>query len=182
MENTAATSEDLRFPLGRFAKPETVTEEMRAGYIETIRRLPRALAAAVENLSDEQLDTPYRPGGWTVRQTVHHVADSHLNSLCRFKLALTEENPTIRPYAEDRWAELADSRLPIATSLQIIEGVHARWAALLDAMTDDDFARTLVHPESGAWTLDKMLALYDWHSRHHTAHINTLRERSGWQR
>jgi uncharacterized damage-inducible protein DinB len=182
MENTtvAAASKDLLYPIGVFDKNIEVTPELRAEFIQTIRDLPKKIAEAVEGLSDEQLDTPYRPEGWTLRQTVHHVADSHINSLCRFKLAMTEENPTIRPYFEARWAELADSRLPIKISLNIIEGIHARWVVLLESFTNEDFQKTLVHPESGEWTVEKFLALYAWHSRHHTAHITKLRERNGW--
>jgi uncharacterized damage-inducible protein DinB len=175
-----AAENDLRFPIGKFDAPVEITPEMRRRFVETIRDLPQKLAQSIENLTDEQLDTPYRPEGWTVRQTVHHVADSHLNSYCRFKLALTEDVPTIRPYWEDRWAELADSRLPIDVSTKIIEGVHARWTYLLEAMPDEDFQRKLIHPESGEWTLERMLALYDWHSRHHTAHITNLRARNNW--
>src|SRR5215204_4481607 len=182
MENTtvAAAIEDLRYPVGAFEKPLEVSPEMRAEFIQTIKDLPKKLAESVKGLSDEQLDTPYRPGGWTVRQTVHHVADSHINSLCRFKLALTEENPTIRPYFEDRWAELADSRLPVDVSLRIVEGIHARWVVLLESLTDDDYKKPLVHPDSGEWTVEQFLALYEWHSRHHTAHITHLRERNNW--
>lgn len=147
----------------------------------TITELPETLAQAVEDLSDDQLDTPYRPGGWTVRQTVHHVADSHANSLIRFKLALTEdEPPTIRPYYEDRWAELGDNKLPIGVSLNMLESIHTRWVALLDSMSEDDFGKTFIHPETGPWTLEGALALYAWHSKHHTAHITHLRERNGW--
>jgi uncharacterized damage-inducible protein DinB len=173
-------SEDLRYPIGKFDSNIKVTPETRKNFIQTIEDLPKKIRDAVKNLSDEKLDTPYRPEGWTVRQLVHHVADSHLNSICRFKLALTEEVPTIRPYYEDRWANLADAQLPIEDSLKIIEGVHSRWAALLNSMSDEDFQRKLNHPESGEWTLEKFLALYDWHSKHHTAHITSLRERNGW--
>ena len=182
MENTtvAAASEDLRYPIGEFDKNIEITPGKRAEFIQIIKDLPKKIAEAIEGLSDEQLDTPYRPEGWTLRQTVHHVADSHINSICRFKLAMTEENPTIRPYFEDRWAELADSRLPVEVSLQIIEGVHRRWAILLESMTDADFLKTLVHPDSGEWTIEQFLAMYVWHSRHHTAHITRLRERNGW--
>lgn len=172
--------EDLSYPIGKFDASVEVSPELRREFIRHIAELPEKIAAAIEGLSDEQLDTPYRPEGWTVRQTVHHVADSHINSLCRFKLALTEDNPTIRPYYEDRWANLADSRMPVDVSLKIIEGVHARLVELLDSMTDEDFRKTLQHPESGDWTLEKFLALYAWHSRHHTAHITRLRERNGW--
>ena len=178
--STEAIVEDLRYPIGKFDK-STVGLNQRAELIQTITDLPAKISEAVEGLTDAQLDTPYRPGGWTVRQTIHHVADSHINSLCRFKLALTEdESPTIRPYYEERWAELADSKLPIAVSLSIIDGVHQRWAAILSAMTQQDFHRTFNHPETGEWTLDDALAMYAWHSRHHTAHITRLREREGW--
>ncbi len=173
-------SEDLRFPIGQFDKNIEVTPELRNGFIQTIADLPEKLKSATSDLSDEQLDTPYRPEGWTVRQTVHHVADSHLNSFIRFKLALTEDAPTIRPYYEDRWAELADSKMPIDVSMKIIEGIHLRWANLLNSMSDEDFKKLLIHPESGEWTLEKMLGLYDWHSKHHTAHIMKLRERQNW--
>jgi len=173
-------SEDLRYPIGNFDKNIELTFEIRQQLIETIAELPKKIKSATSNLSDEELDTPYRPEGWTVRQTVHHVADSHLNSFMRFKLALTEELPTIRPYFEDRWAELADSRMPIDVSIKIIEGIHARWTNLLQSMSEEDFNKQLNHPDSGVWTLEKMLALYGWHSRHHTAHINNLRERNNW--
>lgn len=173
-------SEDLRFPIGKFDSNIEVTDELRQKYIQTISDLYENLYEAVKNLWDTQLDTPYRPEGWTVRQVVHHIADSHLNSYCRFKLALTEDVPTIRPYYEDRWAELEDSKMPIDVSMKIIEGVHSRWTSLLNSMSDDDFKRKLNHPESGEWTLDKFLGLYDWHSRHHLAHITTLAERENW--
>lgn len=173
-----AQEQDLRFPIGKF---DPANNASRADHIKTIAELPALLAAAVAGLSDEQLDTPYRPDGWTLRQTVHHVADSHINSLCRFKLALTEDEvPTIMPYYEDRWAELADSKMPVDVSLGIVDGVHRRWAALLESMTDTDFQREFIHPETGNWTLEKVLALYAWHSRHHTAHITSTRERNGW--
>ena len=172
---------DLRYPIGEFDRNYDVSTAARADRINTIAELPRAVAAAVSGLSDAQLDTEYRPGGWTVRQTVHHIADSHSNSLTRFKLALTEDTPpTIRPYYEDRWAELADSKLPIDVSLKMIEGIHIRWSALLNSMSDDQFEREFVHPETGNWPLEGALALYAWHSQHHTAHITRLREREGW--
>jgi uncharacterized damage-inducible protein DinB len=172
-------SEDLRFPVGKFDR-SVASPDRRAENIQTITELPKRIAEAVEGLTEGQLEKPYRPGGWTVRQTVHHIADSHMNSLCRFKLALTEDGPAIRPYFEDRWAELADSRLPVEVSLSLINALHARWSALLNAMSDADFARTLQHPESGEWTIEEMLALYAWHSLHHTAHITRLRERNDW--
>ena len=127
-----------------------------------------------------KLDTEYRPGGWTIRQTAHHVPDSHANALIRFKLALTEDSPTIRPYYEDRWALLGDTKLPVDVSLRLTEAVHERWVALLESMSDDDYRRTLIHPESGEWTLEEFLAMYAWHSRHHTTHITSLRDRMGW--
>ena len=177
---TPEISEDLRFPVGKFDKL-TIGVERRAEFIRTIKDLPENIKTAISDLNESQLDTPYRPGGWTVRQTVHHVADSHINSYVRFKLALTEdEPPTIVPYYEDRWAELDDSRLPIDVSLPLIDSVHKRWATILDSMTDADFQKVFRHPETGDWTLDGALALYAWHSRHHTAHITRLREREGW--
>jgi hypothetical protein len=173
-------TEDLRYPIGEFNKNVVATPALRAEYIKTILALHDNLAGAVSGLNERQLDTPYRPDGWTIRQTIHHVADSHLNSFIRFKLALTENAPTIRPYFEDRWAELADSKMPIDVSMKIIQGIHLRWATLLMAMTEEDFKRELIHPESGVWTLEKTLALYDWHGRHHTAHITNLRARNNW--
>ncbi len=169
---------DPRYPIGKF-DPQNYAD--RAENIKTIAALPSALRSAVAGLNDEQLDTPYREGGWTLRQTVHHVADSHINSLCRFKLALTEdEPPTITPYYEDRWAELADSRMPVDVSLAIIDGVHRRWAALLESMSDEDYQREFIHPETGRWKLEGVLGLYAWHSLHHTAHITSTRERNDW--
>ncbi len=176
--STAVSEVDLRFPIGKF---DIAAFGSREENIETLAMLPANLRAAVQGLTDEQLDTPYRPEGWTLRQTVHHIADSHINTLCRFKLALTEDQPpTIRPYYEDRWAELADSRLPVSVSLGIIDGVHARLVEVLRNMPDGDFQKEFVHPETGSWTLEKALALYAWHSKHHTAHITGTRERSGW--
>ncbi|HEX6124501.1 MAG TPA: putative metal-dependent hydrolase [Pyrinomonadaceae bacterium] len=168
---------DPRFPIGKF---DASRFAVRVENARIIADLPMRLRAAVEGLSEDQLDTPYREGGWTLRQTVHHLADSHINSLCRFKLALTEDEPTIRPYYEDRWANLADSRIPVDVSLKIIEGVHARWSSLVESMTDADFEREFVHPETGTWTLEKVLGLYAWHSLHHTAHITSTRLHNGW--
>jgi len=174
-------AQDLRYPIGEFDRSFEVSPSGRAERMATIRDLPQKMRDAIAGLSDEQLDTEYRPGGWTVRQTVHHVADSHANSIIRFKLALTEdEAPTIRPYYEDRWAELGDSRLPIDVSLAMIDGIHGRWIALMESMSDEEFGKKFIHPETGEWTLDAALALYAWHSRHHTTHITSLRERNGW--
>lgn len=169
---------ELSYPIGKF---EVSNFADRAQNLRTIEELPARIRASVAGLNDAQIDTPYRPDGWTVRQTVHHVADSHMNSQIRFKLALTEdEPPTIKPYYEERWAELADSKLPIDVSLSMIDAIHTRWMAFLDAMSEADFKRTFIHPETGEWTLDGALALYAWHSLHHTAHITSLRTRSGW--
>ncbi len=179
MANTTAT-DDLRYPIGKFDKGAPISAGQRAANIAAIGELPAAVEAAVDGLSDDQLDTEYRPGGWTVRQTVHHIADSHLNSFCRFKLAMTEDVPTIRPYEEALWAELADSKLAIDSSLAIIRGVHHRLHALLATMSDEDFARRLMHPDSGEFTIDGLLALYAWHGAHHVAHITRLRDRNGW--
>lgn len=180
MSTAETQAENLSYPIGKFDK-STIDPGRRAEYTKTINELPSMIASAVSGLDEKQLDTPYRPGGWTVRQTVHHIADSHANSIIRFKLALTEdEAPTIKPYFEDRWAELGDSKLPIDVSLKMIDSLHARWVALLESMTDADFNRKFIHPETGEWTLDGALALYAWHSKHHTAHITRLREREGW--
>ncbi len=172
--------DDLRYPIGRFLAPAAIIPAVRVELIESIRELPAKLRAAVAGLNDAQLDTPYREGGWTVRQVVHHIADSHANSFVRFKLALTENWPTIKPYDEAAWARLADSALPIETALTMIDGMHARWAALLESMSEDDFLRGYNHPVEGRLTLVRALAMYAWHSRHHTAHITTLRKRQGW--
>ena len=173
-------TEDLRFPIGKFDADFEISPELRQAFIKTIENLPAVIRDAVSGLDEHQLNTRYRPEGWTVRQVVHHVADSHLNSYCRFKLALTEDRPTIRAYYEDRWAELPDNEMAVEHSLKIIEGIHSRWSGLLNSMSDDDFQKKLYHPESGEWTLDGMLGLYDWHSKHHTAHITSLREREDW--
>jgi uncharacterized damage-inducible protein DinB len=173
-------SEDLRFPVGQFEQFK-VAKDLRSQFIQTIAELPAKLRAACEGLSEEQLETPYRPEGWTIKQVIHHVADSHSQSLSRFKLGLTEDCPTIKPYAEDLWAELADSKhAPVDSSMAIIEGTHARWTLLLNSMTDADFGKKLNHPERGEYDLDYFLSLYDWHSRHHTAHITELRTRNHW--
>ena len=169
---------DLSYPIGKFDLNDYAD---RAANLRTIAELPTNVNKAVDGLTEEQIDAEYRPGGWTVRQTVHHIADSHMNSQIRFKLALTEdEAPTIRPYYEDRWAELNDSKLPVDVSLKLIDAIHTRWSALLASMSDADFAKKFIHPETGEWTLDRALALYAWHSKHHTAHITRLRDRMNW--
>lgn len=171
---------DLSYPLGRFDASLPVDPAMRGPAIDTIAELPRRMRDAVAGLSEAQLDTPYRPGGWTVRQLVHHVADSHMNGFIRTKLALTEDVPTIKPYDQDEWAKLPDMRLPIEISLGLLDAMHARWATVARALAGDDFARQFRHPEIGTLTLDTHLQLYAWHSRHHVAHITSLRARERW--
>jgi len=172
---------DLRYPIGPFTIDSTPTHEQIQRAVAEIAKAPTRLRAAVEGLTPEQLDTPYRPGGWTVRQVVHHVPDSHLNSYCRFKLALTEDEPTIKGYHEDRWAELEDSRAtPVEVSLALLESLHKRWVTLLKSLEPADFQRTFRHPEIGVVTLAQNVCLYAWHGRHHVAHITSLRERMGW--
>lgn len=169
---------DPRYPLGPMPTPLTLTPEERAQAIAAIRALPSELRAAVAGLSPEQLDTPYREGGWTVRQVVHHVTDSHMNAYVRTKLALTEENPIIKPYQEQLWAELPDSALDPELSLELLEPLHRRWLAVLESVKD--WGRTWTHPENGPRTLDTTLAMYAWHGRHHVAHITELRKARGW--
>lgn len=172
---------DPRYPIGKFDKKINVTPGMRSAFITTIETLPAKLRKEVESLSDEQIDTPYRDGGWTVRQVVHHLPDSHLNSYVRFKLALTEDNPKIKTYEEHLWAELKDTfETPIEVSLSLLESLHKRWTILLRSLTDEQFNRTLQHPEWGNINLNTTLALYDWHSKHHLAHITELKKRMGW--
>lgn len=172
--------EDLRYPIGRFTTALLSDPPVRVGQITTLRLLPSALQSAVYGLTQLQLDTPYREGGWTVRQLVHHIADSHANAYCRTKLALTEDWPTIKPYDEAAWARLADSRLPIDGSLAMIASMHERWVTLLESLSDADFERGYIHPENGRQSLATVLAIYSWHSRHHTAHITNLRTRQNW--
>jgi len=174
---------DLQFPIGRFKLEGAPTDDDIRQAIDDIAKAPASFGAAVEGLSPEQLDTPYRPGGWTVRQVVHHVPDSHLNCYCRFKLALTEDEPTIKPYHEDRWAELVDSRTaPIEVSLAMLGSLHERWVLLLNSLTPAEFARTFRHPDIGVLTLAKNVCLYAWHGRHHAAHITSLRNLKGWDK
>ena len=173
---------DLRYPVGKFKLPEAVSVEDRQKFIDEIAATPAHLRAAVAGLTDQQLETPYRPEGWTVRQVVHHVPDSHLNSYCRFRLALTEDEPAIKAYAEDRWAQLSDARSgPVEVSLQLLECLHTRWVALLRSLTEAEWKRTFRHSDLGLVRLDQNAALYAWHGRHHVAHITTLRERMAWK-
>jgi len=171
---------DLRYPIGKFKFPESVSVEERSKFVEQIAETPARMKAAVAGLAENQLDTPYRPGGWTIRQLVHHVPDSHINSYTRFRLALTEDEPTIKPYEEARWAELVDCRMPIDVSLLLLDSLHQRWVVLLRSLSDSDWKRTFRHPELGLLTLEKNAALYAWHGRHHVAHITALRERMNW--
>jgi DinB family protein len=172
---------DPRYPIGRFVPDPNPTPETRAGHIEAISSLPPRMRRAVAGLTDQQLNVPYRDGGWTVRQVVHHVPDSHLNAYIRFKLALTEDNPTIKPYDETAWAQLKDSEItPVEVSLTLLETLHARWTVLLRSLKAGDFPRAFVHPESGSHNVDWLLGLYSWHGNHHLAHITSLRQRMGW--
>ena len=179
---TITALDALRYPIGPFSQPDALSPQQRQEAIEAIAALPALLRAAVQGLTDTQLDTPYRDGGWTVRQVVHHVADSHMNAYVRMKLAATEENPTIKPYAEASWAELSDARtLPVGCSLTLLDALHTRWVAFLHTLDETAFTRTYYHPESRrAFSLNIGTALYDWHGKHHTAHITTLRTRMGW--
>jgi uncharacterized damage-inducible protein DinB len=172
---------DLRYPIGKFSFPQSTTPEQRLQWIAEIAGTPRALRAAIKGLTPEQLNTPYRPGGWTVRQVVHHVPESHMNSYIRFKLALTEIEPTIKPYDEAAWAKTADvEETPVSVSLALLDNLHERWVTLLRSLDEAALARTFRHPELGLVRLDAALALYAWHGKHHTAHITSLRERMGW--
>ena len=168
------------FPIGKFAPVADPGPDVLRQAAADLSALPSKLRAAVAGLTDAQLDTPYREGGWTVRQLVHHVADSHMNGMIRVKLALTEDAPTIKPYAQARWAELPDAKLPIELSLRILDGVHERLDAIVATLTPDDYAKTFVHPENGLTRLDNWVQLYAWHSRHHVAHITELRKAKGW--
>jgi uncharacterized damage-inducible protein DinB len=172
---------DPRYPIGKFVFEGTIDAVQRERWINEIFTQPVSLREAVAGLSDAQLDTPYRDGGWTVRQVTHHVPDSHMNSYIRFKLALTEDNPTIKPYEEAAWANLADSKLPVEVSLKLLETIHERWIVLLKSLTETDFEKTFVHPQSGKTSeLARVLGLYAWHGTHHIAHITELRKHKGW--
>ncbi len=174
--------EKLRYPIGKFKTPDSVSESDISGYSDVIEKLPERLIKEVKSLDESQLDTPYRDEGWTVRQVVHHVADSHMNAYIRFKLALTEDTPTIKPYLEARWAELADSKAPVSLSLPIIEGVHKRWIIIMRNMKSEDFERKLFHPEHNKeLILKNVAALYAWHCNHHLSHITELKKRKEWK-
>lgn len=171
---------DLRYPIGDY-EPQPFSEELKAEWIAAIRFLPSAVEAALSNLDEAQLETPYRDGGWSLKQVVHHLADSHSNALIRFKLGLTEENPTIKPYNEKRWAELADNDLPVNISITLLHALHHRWVSLLESVSNAEWERTVVHPEHNkTLSLWWLLGSYAWHGRHHTAHITSLRERRNW--
>lgn len=174
--------EDLKYPIGPYTKSQVITKEMISGFINDIATFPEKIKKEVSGLTDAQLDTEYRPNGWTIRQVVNHCADSHMNSLIRFKLALTEDNPTIKPYKEELWAELADSKsMPIGPALKMIKGIHERWVVVLNHLTEDDMKRTFVHPQSGQQImLEENLAIYAWHCNHHLAHITHLKKSKGW--
>jgi len=172
---------DPRFPIGKFNGQPPANEAERNKFLRDIEETPSRLRSAVAGLSEAQLNTPYRDGGWTVRQVVHHVPESHMNSYIRFKLALTEDEPTIKPYAEERWAQLADvQNTPIEVSLALLDSLHQRWVILLRGLRPGDWQKTFRHPEIGLMNLDKTLALYSWHGKHHVAHITALRGRMGW--
>jgi hypothetical protein len=176
-----ANMSDLSYPIGKLHFDGPLSDDQKNEYLSEVASAPVKLRAAVSGLSDAQLDTPYRPGGWTVRQVVHHVPDSHLNAYVRFKLALTEGEPTIKPYFEDRWAELSDTKsTPIEVSLTMLDALHDRWVRLLRSLKSDEWKRSFRHPELGMVSLEKNLALYSWHGRHHVAHVTSLRERNGW--
>jgi uncharacterized damage-inducible protein DinB len=184
MSSTPTTEldlEQLRYPVGHFVYPATPPgAAAHAASLEILRKLPEAVENAVRGLNDGQLDTPYRPDGWTVRQLVHHIADSHANAYIRVKLALTEDWPQIKPYDEAAWARLEDSKLPIEISLSWLAAVHRRWLAVFDSLADEQWNRGYLHPENGKRSLRDVLPHYAWHSRHHTAHITNLRARMGW--
>ena len=172
---------DRRYPIGPYEPPNEVTPAMRTLAVQEIAALPAAVRAATQGLNDAKLDTPYRDGGWTVRQVVHHIADSHMNAYVRCRLALTEPEPTIKPYEESAWAQLQDAaHSPIDVSLHLLEPLHERWVTLLGSVNPEDFARTFRHPDHGVRTLDWMLFLYAWHGKHHTAHITELKKQKGW--
>ncbi|HTD24300.1 MAG TPA: putative metal-dependent hydrolase [Terriglobales bacterium] len=176
-----AQATDPRYPIGKFEAPASISEPQRQEWIAAIVEAPQRLRVAVKGLSEPQINTAYREGGWTVRQVVHHVPESHMNAYIRFKLALTEDNPTIKPYEEDRWALLPDISTPTEVSLQLLESLHVRWVNLLKSLKEQEWKRTYFHPAMNkTWPLEQVLALYAWHGRHHVAHITSLRQSKGW--
>lgn len=173
--------EDLRYPIGKFERPARYTPDLIAGWIDIIAEFPARLKVMLEGLKDDQLDSPYRPDGWTIRQVVHHCADSHMNSLVRFKLALTESGPLIKPYAEARWAELPDKELPVDISLNLLSALHQRWVYLLNSLTKDQLKRTFTNPETAkTFSLEETIGIYAWHCAHHLAHIQNKKARERW--
>ncbi|WP_114748912.1 YfiT family bacillithiol transferase [Pleomorphovibrio marinus] len=176
------TIEALKYPIGKFEKPTIISRNHLLKWIQDISSFPERLKNEVKLLTNEQLDTPYRPGGWRIRQVIHHCADSHMNSLTRLKLSLTEDQPIIKPYDEKRWAELSDAKdMPIEPSLKILEGIHERWTVLLHNLNENEYGRSFVHPENGQiLRVDETIGLYAWHCNHHLAHITTLKKRSHW--
>ncbi|WP_284037129.1 YfiT family bacillithiol transferase [Neobacillus sp. 114] len=171
---------DMNYPIGKFKFNGEITNIITKDWINEIEELPRLLQDAVKDLDNEQLDTPYRSEGWTVRQVIHHLADSHMNAYVRFKLALTEEKPVIKPYDETEWAELSDYKLPIDISLSLLESLHKRWTNLLRSLSRADLEKTFIHPDSGEVSVGKNIGIYAWHGRHHLAHITSLCKRKGW--
>ncbi|WP_078546541.1 YfiT family bacillithiol transferase [Litchfieldia alkalitelluris] len=171
---------DLQYPIGIFEIDREISNSVVKTWIQSIENMPKKLKETVTNLTDEQLNTPYRPDGWTIRQVVHHLADSHMNAYIRFKLALTEENPIIKTYKEDKWAELPDSTLPIHLSISLLESLHKRWINILTTLTEEDLKRTFTHPELGLMPLGRNIGLYAWHGNHHIAHITELKKRMIW--
>jgi hypothetical protein len=177
----SSMTSDLRYPIGAAKRADSFTPQERRAAIEGIRQLPETLRSVIADFSEAQLDTPYRPGGWTVRQLVHHVADSHMNAYNRVRLALTEDSPKIFAYQENRWAELEDARAAaVSTSLDVLQGLHARWVRLFTSLNEPDWKRSYVHPENGLQSVEQALILYDWHGRHHTSHVTQLSARMGW--
>jgi uncharacterized damage-inducible protein DinB len=171
---------DMKYPIGKFQFNGEITNSVTKDWINEIEDLPRLLRDAVKDLDNEQLDTPYRSGGWTVRQVIHHLADSHMNAYVRFKLALTEEKPVIKPYDETKWAKLSDYKLPIDISLSLLEALHKRWTNLLRSLSPADMEKTFIHPDSGGVSVSKNIGIYAWHGQHHLAHITSLCNRKGW--
>ena len=173
--------EKLKFPIGKFSPLDSYTKNDIGSYISDLEIIPSQFRKEVENLSDEQLDTPYRPDGWTIRQVIHHIPDSHMNAFVRFKRTLTEDSPTISPYFEERWAELPDAKLPVGVSLSLIEAIHRRWTLLLKALNRKDFEKKYIHPEyKKTFVLNEALHMYSWHGKHHLAHITELKKKMGW--